>query len=816
MGNVLLDLRYAIRQLIKSPGFAAVAVLSLALGIGANTAIFSVFNALFLKALPGERPQELVSIYTSDFSSSDYSATSFLDFQDLRQRNETLSGMFCFTPFPSLLSSSDSSERVFGEFVSGNYFDVIGVRPQAGRWFLPEEDRTPETHPVVVISDAVWQRRFQRAPGVAGTTVNLNGNVFTIVGVAPAGFTGMLRGFSSDFWTPTMTRNLFTKNSNDLTNRGSRGFFVMGRLKPNVTIAQARANFNVLAAQLHDAYPAEWTNIKKQPRILSILPESESRVFPQIRGPILGFLALLMIVVGIVLLIACSNVANLLLVKSAARRREIAVRLSIGASRKRLIQQLLTESILLSIAAGAAGLLVASWTRNALGRFEPPVPIPLSLNLQPDSRVLLFALATSILTAAFFGLAPAFQSTRHDISATLKDAGTSERRHAGRLRNVLVVAQLGLSLLLLIGAGLFVRSLGNASSIDPGFDSTNLLMMSIDVEPRGYDAANGTALYTQVLGRLASIPGVQSAGIGEQVELGLAQQRRGTRIEGYTAQPGEDMEISFNRVGPGYFETLKIPMLRGRSFNGADVQGGPNVVIVNQAFANRYWPGQDPLGKRIESGNGWMEVVGIAKDGKYRTLGENPRPYIFLPLYQNYETTVTFVVRSALPSDVIVNAARKEIAAIDGSLPLFDVKTGEQHMNFALLPARIAGSLLGVFGIVALMLAAIGIYGVMSFSVAQRTREMGIRLALGAGRAAVMRMVIAQGMRLAVIGMAIGMIFAAMVTRFAATFLYGISPTDPITFVSIFGILGSVAFMACYIPARRATRVDPMIALRYE
>lgn len=816
MGNVLQDLRYAIRQLVKSPGFTAIAVLSLAVGIGANSAIFSLFNGLFLKSLPGEHPNELVSIYTSDFSGPLYGASSFLDFKDLGERNNTLSGVFCFTPFPALLSTGEQSERVFGELVSGNYFDVIGIRPRIGRWFLPDEDVTPGTHPVVVISDAMWQRRFQREPTIVGRTVGLSGNAFTVVGVAPAGFTGILRGFSSEFWTPAMTRNLFRRNSNDLTSRGSRGFFVMGRLKANVTIDQARANLAVLASQLHDAYPSEWEDIKKRPRVLSLLPESESRVFPGIRGPVLGFVALLMIVVGLVLLIACSNVANLLLARSAARRKEIAVRLSMGASRRRLVQQLVTESLLLSLASGAAGLVVAAWTRNVLAGFEPPVPIPLALDLHTDTTVLAFTLFASIATGVLFGLAPALQSTRSDISIALRDDSATQRRRRGWLKSALVVAQLALSLLLLIGAGLFVRSLRNASAIDPGFDPHNLLMMTIDVENEGHDATAGRAFYQRVIQRLQTIPGVRSVTLAELIDLGLAQQRRGTRIEGYTPQAGEDMEISFNRVGPGFFETMKVPLLRGRSFTDADVEGAPGVVIVNQTFAKLYWPGQDPMGKRLESGNGWMEVIGIAKDGKYRTLGEDPRPYMFLPLYQNYATSATFVLRTTMNPTAAVSAARAEIAALDKSLPVFDVKTGEEHMSFSLLPARLAGSLLGVLGTLALLLAAIGIYGVMSFTVAQRTREMGIRIALGAAQANVLRLVIGQGMKLALFGMGIGIVMAAAMMRFASAFLYGISPTDPVTFAAIAGLLGFVAFLACYIPAHRATRVDPMIALRSE
>jgi putative ABC transport system permease protein len=817
LSNIIQDIRYAIRQLRAHPGFALIAVLTLALGIGANSAIFSLANALFMRSLPGERPAELVSLYTSDFSGPLYGLTSYRDFIDLQGQNDTLSGLICYTPFPAVLTMGEQTDRVYGEFVSVNYFDVLGLHPQTGRWFLAEEGRDGEIHQVTVISDAMWTRRFQRNPAVIGSTLHLGGGAFTIVGVAPAGFSSLIRGFASDFWVPMAAMDVLQRGSHDLTNRGSRGLFVIGRLRPGVSIDQARANFRVLAAQHHDAYPREWEDRNQQPRVLSLLPESESRVFPMIRGPILGFIAFLMMVVGLVLLIACSNIANLMLARSAARRKEIAVRLSVGASRARLLQQLLTESLLLSLAGGAAGLSVAALTRGALAGFQPPVPVPLALDLHVDGKVLLFTLVIAVGTGLMFGLAPAVQSVRADISDALKNESARGMRR-GRLRSTLVVAQLALSLLLLIGSGLFLRSLSNASSIDPGFDPKDLLMMSIDLQPQGYEEVAGRALYPEIVDRLKSIPGVTSASLAELIDLGLSNQRRGVTIEGYTPKSGEDMEVAFNRVGPHFLETMKIGLVRGRSFTEADTEGAPRVAIINQSFANKYLPGQDPIGKRIDASGDqrWMEVIGITKDGKYRTLGEEPRPFLYLPLYQNYQPSVTFVLRTAANAGATVAAARAEIAALDKTLPVYDVKTGEEHMRFALLPARLAGSLLGILGGLALVLAAIGIYGVMSFSVVQRTREMGIRIALGAPNVKVLGLVVGQGMRLASIGMVIGAAVAVAVTRFAAIFLYGISPTDPLTFFGIAGLLGAVAFLACYIPARRATRVDPMIALRSE
>ncbi|MBI1761539.1 MAG: ABC transporter permease [Acidobacteria bacterium] len=823
MQTLWQDLRYGVRVLLKQPGFTLIAVLTLALGIGANGVIFSLINALLLRPLPVEQPQELAAVFTSDFSSGDFGGSSYPDYADFRARNQSFTGLVSYQPQPLSLNVDGANERAFGEIVSGNYFTVLGLKLALGRGFLPEEELRPGAAAVAVISHKLWQTRFNSDPATVGRNVKLNGQPFTIVGVAPANYGGLLRGLAVDWWVPAMMADQLVPGSRNLTERGNRGIFVMGRLKPGVTVAQAQAEFNNLAAQLYQEWPQQWDNIRRQGRKVSLIPESEARVMPGVRTPLVIFTALLMTVVGLVLLIACANVANLLLARAAARRKEIAIRLSLGAGRGRLIQQLLTESVLLALLGGVAGLALATWGADLLMAFKPPVPFPLELNLHGDWRVFGFMFGLSLLTGVVFGLVPALAASRPDVTHALKDdSGASSGR--GRLRGALVVVQVALSLLLLICAGLFLRSLRNASSIDPGFDADNLLAMSMDLQQQGYDETRGKIFIEQLLDRTRALPGVISASLADDLPLGLGGSRRSVTIEGYAAQAGEDMEIHSSTVAPGYVETLRIPLLQGRTFAAQDRPEAPGVVLINEAFARRYWPGQPPLGKRIQMGGGpngandapYLTVVGVVKDGKYTSLGEEATPFLYLNLAQRYVAAPTLIIRTqSNPTDLLATV-RNEVAALDKSLPLFDVKTMRQHLGIALLPARLAGSVLGIFGLVALLLAAAGIYGVMAYAVAQRTREIGIRMALGADARAVLRLVVRQGMTLVLIGLAIGLTAAFALTHLLKSLLFGVSTADPLTFAGIALLLMSVALLACWIPARRATKVDPLIALRCE
>ena len=822
------DLRYSARMLLKQPGFTLIVALTLSLGIGANGVIFSLVNALLLRPLPVEKPSELAAVYTSDFSSGDFGASSYPDYVDFRDRNRVFTGLVAYQmPQPLSLNIDGTNERIFGEIVSGNYFSALGLKPSLGRGFLPEEDRAPGERAVAVISHKLWQTRFGGDPAIVGRSVKVNGHPFTIVGVAPEKYSGLSRGFAADWWIPAMMIGQVVPGADHLTERGNRGFLLIGRLKPGVTRQQAQADFNSIAAQLYKEWPTHWENVRRQSRSVTLTPESEARLMPDARMPVVIFMALLMTVAGLVLLIACANIANLLLARATSRRKEIAIRLSLGAGRWRLIRQLLTESVLLALIGGAVGLLLAGWGADLLMTFKPPLPMPVELDLHGDWRVFGFMSGLSLLTGIVFGLTPALAASRPDVGASLKDetgaANTGGRR--GRLRGALVVVQVSLSLMLLICAGLFLRSLRNASSIDPGFDADNLLALSMDLQLQGYDETKGRNFTDQLLDRARSLPGVVSASLTDQLPLGIdGGARRAMTIEGYTAQPGESAEIQSSFVAARYFETLRIPLSQGRAFQQQDNVNAPGVALVNEAFARRYWPGQQPLGKRIQMGavrSGvndapYLTVIGVTSDGKYATLGEEATPFIYLNLAQNSVLSPTLVVRTQGDPFNSLSAVRSEVAALDKNLPLYDVKTMRQHLGLALLPARLAGSVLGVFGLVALTLAAAGIYGVMAYSVAQRTREIGIRMALGANARDVLRLIARQGMTLVLIGMGIGLAAAFALTQLLKSLMFGVSATDPLTFALVSMLLAAVALLACYFPARKATKVDPIVALRSE
>ncbi len=830
MDTLWQDLRYGARQLLRSPGFTAVAVLTLALGIGANTTIFSLVNALLLRPLPVAEPEAVVTLYTSDFSGPRYGGSSYPDYEDFRDRNQTLAGLASHDLAPFNLSTEGSGERVLGSVVSVNYFEVVGIRPAIGRGFVSGMKHAPGTPAEVVLGHGLWQRRFGGDPGIVSSKIHLNGQPFTVVGVAPASFPGVSRGVALDLWVPVTMLPLVQPGNDDLTSRTSRGLSLIGRLKPGVRVDEAQAEFDVLAAQLHQEHGSAWTDVREKPRAVTVVPESQARVPPSSRAGLVAFLLLLMAVVGLVLLVACANLANLLLARASGRQREVAVRLALGARRWRLIQQLLTENLLLALLAGGTGVLLALWGTAALMAFRPPLSMPIELDLGLDFRVLFFTLTASLLAGLLFGLAPAWQASRSDVVTGLKEAAgsASAGRGKARLRNAFVVAQMGLSLVLLIAAGLFGRSLQNATAIDPGFDPNNVLTASFDLGLQGYDLGAGTVFYQQLLERISQLPGVESASVTTRIPLELGGSRRGITIDGYTPQAGEDMEVHTSTVGPQYFTVLRIPLVRGRGFTERDVPGAPRVAVVNEAFARRYWPGEDPIGKRIWMGRNretpgapppdspaW-EIIGVAKDGKYSTLGEEPRTFFYMPILQFYRGSASLLVRTEGEPLALLAAVREQAGALDATLPLVEAKTLVAHMSTALLPARLAGSLLGLFGLVALLLAAVGIYGVMAHSVAQRTREIGIRMALGGSPRDILRLVIGDGLRLTVMGAAVGLAGVLSVAQLIRGFLYGISPTDPLTLAGVTLLLVAVALLACYVPARRAARVDPMVALRYE
>jgi predicted permease len=813
MNGIWRDVRYGARMLWKSPAFTLIAVLSLALGIGANTAIFSLVNTVLLRPLPVARPEQLVQVYGTLHNGADYTIQSYPNYKEYRDRaTDVFDGMVAYRFAPMSLSHSGASERVWGYVVSGNYFDVLGVRPVVGRGFTPEEDRTPGSHAVAVMSYGCWQHRFAGDPGIAGKTVSLNGRSFTIIGVAPKGFNGTEVAYAPELFVPMMMAHEIEPGSDWLESRDSDNIFVVGRLKDGISTAQAEAKLLSITNELAREYPRD--NAGRGVRLMT-----PGLFIPDIRNSVVGFAGVLMAVVGLVLLLACVNLANLLLARATERRKEIAIRLAIGARRATIVRQLVVESVLLSLAGGVCGLLLASWLNDIVASIKIPTDIALIIDLRIDWRVLAFTFLISIVTGVIFSLLPALQSSRPDLVPALKDETSMGGFRRSRLRNVLVVAQVSLSLVLLVCAGLIVRSLQAAQRMRPGFNPEHAVALSFDVGLQGYDEERGRAFQKRALERARALPGVRSAALVTTLPLSLDYSSSTIYVEGQPAASSSELPLAIpNLVSPGYFQTMEIA-LRGRDFTEQDDKKETRFAIVNETFARKFFPNQDAIGRRFNF-NGpedpFWEIVGVAADGKYNTLGEDPKPAIYRPLLRDYSTSATLVARTAGDPQTAIASLRKEIQSLDSTLPLYGVKTLTEHMQMPLFSTRIAAIVLGSFGLMALVLAAIGIYGVMSYVVAGRIREIGVRMALGARERDVLRLIVGQGMMLALIGLGAGLVIAFLAARMLTSLLYGVSATDPLTYAAVALLLAGVALLACYIPARRATRVDPMIALRYE
>jgi predicted permease len=812
MQTLFQDLRFGLRQLLKRPGFTLLAIISMALGIGANTAIFSLVDTVVFRPLPVRNATELQELYGTVQNGTVYTLQSYLNYKDYRDRNQVFSGLIAYRIVVASLSHNGNNERVWGTVVSSNYFDVLGVPPALGRGFLPEEDQTPSSHPVVVLSYGCWQKRFASDPGIVGRTVSLNNVVFTVVGVAPKGFIGTEVAYAPEMWAPLMMGPVIEPGSKWLEQRDSNNLFAVGRLKPGVTKGQAEASLKALTLELAKEHPAE--NVG---RGLELIPPG--LFIPDIRNSIFAFTAVLTAIGALVLLLACVNLANLLLARATERRKEIAIRLAVGASRARLIRQLMTESVMLSLAGGFFGVLVAAWINQLVRGVNLPIDVALVFDLRIDWRVISFTLALSVVTGLVFSLIPALQSSRPDLVPALKDESSMAGFRRSRLRNSLVVAQVSLSLVLLISAGLIVRSLQEAQRMRPGFNPENAVTLSFDVGLQGYDETKGRAFQRQALERIKALPGIESAALTDNIPLSLNYNDTSIYLEGQPPASMSELPIAIpTSVSPDYFRTMGIA-LRGRDFAEREDKVENRVAIVNETFARKFFPGQEAIGKRFNftgPDKPFWEIIGVCGDGKYNTLGEEQKPALFRPQWRDYSTTIALVARTRNDTRTTLAAMQRELRNLDPTLPLYSVKTLTEHMKIPLFPARMAAGALGSFGVLALVLAAVGIYGVMSYVVAGRTREIGLRMALGAQSGNVRGLILRQGMTLALIGSVIGLAIAFGATRLLKSVLYGVSASDPITFVGVTFLLAAVALLACWLPARRATRVDPMIALRAE
>jgi len=819
MQTLLQDLRYGARMLLKKPGFTAVAVLTLALGIGANTAIFSLIDAVLLKTLPVKDPEQLVALTSVTGAGERKYSFSYPTFHDLRERNQVFAEIFAYDGLALHLSESGQTERVSGQLVSGNFFSGLGVKPLLGRVFSAEDDKSPGAHLVAILGHNLWRRRFASDPNVVGKTIHLNSYPFTVIGVAPPGFFGVEVGASPDVWVSMMMQPQLSNGNDRLRMRNNFGIEIMARLKPGVSEQQAQVATDLLSQQINSEAPGISPGLRNflLKQHVELLPAGKglSSLRTQFKRPLL----ILMGMVGLVLLIACANVANLLLARAAARQKEIAVRLALGASRFRLSRQLLTESLLLSLFGALFGLLFAFWATDLLVNL---VARPrFTLELQPDLRVLGFNLGVAVLTGILFGLAPAIQATRPDLTSALKSeipalAGAGRRFE---LRNILVVAQVALSLMLLVGAGLFVRTLQNLKGLGLGFRADKVLLLSMNPGLNGYKPDQASNFYAQLLERVKALPGVQSASMTDMPLLGGAWVT-GVSIEGYQSRPGQDTSVTAKKVEPVFFETMGIPLLLGRDFTASDGPGAPKVAIINETLARSFWGSENPIGKRIgvESAKPDSEIIGVIKDTKYRYLKEQIPRTVYVPLAQTEVRAwerVLHVRTTGEPKDLIA-AIRNEARALDKDLPLYNVKTFTELTAEGILQERVVATLSSFFGLLALLLASIGLYGVMAYAVERRTREIGIRLALGAQTSKALKLVIGRGMALVAIGLVVGLAGALALTRFIAGQLYGVGAADPATFVAISLLLTAVALVACYLPARRAMKVDPMVALRCE
>ena len=807
--QLIQDIRYAFRMLAKNLSFTAIAVLTLALGITANTTIFSWISATLLDPVPGaSRTNELVSVMKGERKSNPFPPFCYPDYADLRERSTSFSGILAHHDEFAALTDKSNPERVYISLVSANYFDVLDVKPFLGSIFPPEEEIKRGVTPSVIISYGLWQRRYGSDQSIVGKPIQVNKTLCTIAGVAPSGFRGCKSGLREDLWAPLVYRG------EQLNIRGSQWLNVMGRLKPGVDRQQAETELGLQMKRIAEQYPESHQNsnqITLDPLWCS--PFGANTYFCKI-------LPMLLALAGVLLMLACANVANLVLVRSVARRREIAIRLSLGAGRFRLIRGLFLEYLLLALFGGAFAMLFTFWTSGTMASFVPSSTLPLAINEGDEQAVIVLAsFVVSLVTSVIFGIIPALRSSRLAPVEIMKEesGSASTNLHKSRLAGTLVAAQISLSLLLLIVAGLFVRSLQKAEQQDAGFDPDKVLLVSYDIDSNGYSTNEGHVFNRQVLTRLETLPGIESVSIADFSPLSFSIHSEFFQVDEYESQPHESMEINCALVGPDYFRTVRTDLVSGREFSFQDTERSRLVAIVNEAFVNRYWPGHDPIGKKIKRWGRWVTVIGVARNAKYRRLVDPPEPCVYIPIFQTGNGN-DWIIHARVAGDPhsYRSSVVKTVHELDPELPVFGITTLRSSMQLGSLFERIAGTFAGAFGLLSLLLASVGIYGVVAYTTQQRTREIGIRMAMGSTQGDIFRLVLKQGLRLAVSGLAIGLLLSTVLTHFLRGMLYGVSNMDIPTIAVVSIILCAVTMVACLLPARRAARVDPNTALRYE
>ncbi|HVF43831.1 MAG TPA: ABC transporter permease [Pyrinomonadaceae bacterium] len=823
MRTLWQDVKFGARALRKSPGFTLVAVVSLAVGIGANTTIFSLVNAALLRPLPGVAEESrVVDVNRTTREGDSFSPMSYPDYEYFRDHARAFKGLAAYTFLPVDLTAGGEARRAHGLLISSNYFDVLGARPARGRFFLAEEDRAGAP-PAAVISHSLWRDRMGSAEDAVGKQIALNGRQFTIVGIAPEGFKSPFIYLSPDVFVPLHAQSEAMPGRDMLSDRSAGWLGVRGRLNDDSGVEQAGAELNVLAGQLQNEFPDAERGMGASVRPVGHVPG-------EVRSAVVKFMATLSVVVGLVLLVACANVAGMLLARSAARRREMAIRAAMGATRVRVIRQLLTESLMLFICGGSLGVLLAVWMNDLVLAFRPTGTLSVAFELNVDWRVLAYTLGVSLVTGVVFGLAPALTASKPDLVPALKDTAPTAART--RLRGAFVVGQIAISLVLLVAAALCVQSLRNAARIETGFDPDNVWVASVDLSLQNYEEARGREFFRRLKERVASEPGVEAAAFARSVQLSGLQFNSAVRIEGHEPAAGEPpLNVFTNWVDEDYMRALRVPLLAGRGVAASDDSKAARVVVINETMANRYFGGAaDAIGKRFTvtgrprpgdptpPADASVEVVGVARDGRYYTLGEEPQSYMYLSAEQDYRGMATLHVRVAPGADApaLVAALRREARSLDPNLPLVNVQPMTEAVGFSLIPLRLAASVVGGLGLVGLLLAALGVYGVVAYAVGARTKEIGIRVALGAQGRDILRLVMRQGFVLVVLGLALGTACAYALTRYLASLLYGVSTSDPLAFSAGAVLLALAALLASYLPARRATKVDPTVALRHE